>query len=279
MASITNNSFLQNISKGIGLNLKRLASNPYKKINLNWFKIKYYKHLPAGKIKTHLLFGKRLYFTDSIQLVNGLEEIFMEEMYRQELKSNPYIIDCGANIGLSVIYMKRQYPNAEMIAFEPDDTNFKLLSKNTDSFGYGDVSLHKEAIWIDNTMLRFSSQGTMTSKIETEASANTIEVKAVRLKDFLNREVDFLKIDIEGAEYQVLCDIADKLHHVKNMFLEYHGTFAQNKELTAVFEIIANAGFNYYIKEAASLFDYPFQRTKKSNIGYDVQLNIFCFRV
>jgi FkbM family methyltransferase len=273
------NSFLQNISKGISLNLKRLSANPYKKINLNWFKIKYYKHLPAGKMKSHLLFGKTLYFTDSIQLVNGLKEIFIEEMYRQELKANPYIIDCGANIGLSIIYMKQQYPYAEIVAFEPDETNFQLLSKNVDSFGYGDVNLCKEAIWIDNTTLRFSSQGTMTSKIEMGAGAGTIEVKAIRLRDLLNREVDFLKIDIEGAEYKVLCDIADKLFLVKNMFLEYHGTFAQNKELTAVFKMISDEGFNYYIKEAATLFDYPFQRTKKSDIGYDVQLNIFCFRM
>jgi FkbM family methyltransferase len=276
---MSGNSFLQNISKGISLNLKRLSANPYKKINLNWFKIKYYKHLPAGKMKSHLLFGKTLYFTDSIQLVNGLKEIFIEEMYRQELKANPYIIDCGANIGLSVIYMKQQYPYAEIVAFEPDETNFQLLSKNVDSFGYGDVNLCKEAIWIDNTTLRFSSQGTMTSKIEMGAGAGTIEVKAIRLRNLLNREVDFLKIDIEGAEYKVLCDIADKLFLVKNMFLEYHGTFAQNKELTAVFKMISDEGFNYYIKEAATLFDYPFQRTKKSDIGYDVQLNIFCFRL
>lgn len=276
---MSGNSFLQNISKGISLNLKRLSANPYKKINLNWFKIKYYKHLPAGKMKSHLLFGKTLYFTDSIQLVNGLKEIFIEEMYRQELKANPYIIDCGANIGLSIIYMKQQYPYAEIVAFEPDETNFQLLSKNVNSFGYGNVNLCKEAIWIDNTTLRFSSQGTMTSKIEMGAGAGTIEVKAIRLRDLLNREVDFLKIDIEGAEYKVLCDIADKLFLVKNMFLEYHGTFAQNKELTTVFKMISDAGFNYYIKEAATLFDYPFQRTKKSDIGYDVQLNIFCFRM
>ncbi|MEO6357323.1 MAG: FkbM family methyltransferase [Ferruginibacter sp.] len=230
-------------------------------------------------MKSHLLFGKTLYFTDSIQLVNGLKEIFIEEMYRQELKANPYIIDCGANIGLSIIYMKQQYPYAEIVAFEPDETNFQLLSKNVNSFGYGNVNLCKEAIWIDNTTLRFSSQGTMTSKIEMGAGAGTIEVKAIRLRDLLNREVDFLKIDIEGAEYKVLCDIADKLFLVKNMFLEYHGTFAQNKELTAVFKMISDAGFNYYIKEAATLFDYPFQRTKKSDIGYDVQLNIFCFRM
>ena len=276
---MASNSFFQNISKGISINLKRLSANPYKKINLNWVKIKYYKHLPAGKEKTHLLFGKPLYFTDSIQLVNGLEEIFIEEMYRQQLQSNPYIIDCGANIGLSVIYMKKQYPQAEIIAFEPDDTNFQLLSKNIRSFGFGGVSLRKEAIWIDNTVLQFSNEASMTSKIETTDAINTIAVKAVRLKDLLNREIDFLKIDIEGAEYKVLTDSADKLYLVKNMFVEYHGTFRQNPELTQLIEIINRAGFNFYIKEAASLFDHPFYRTKRSAIEYDVQLNIFCFRV
>jgi hypothetical protein len=82
---MSSNSFLQNISKGISL--KRLASNQYKKINLNWFKIKY-KHQPAGKTNTHVLFDKPLYFSDSIQLVNDLEEIFVEEMYRFMTKDN-----------------------------------------------------------------------------------------------------------------------------------------------------------------------------------------------
>jgi FkbM family methyltransferase len=276
---MASNSFFKNITKGIRINLKRLSANPHKKINLNWFKIKYYKHLPAGKEKTHLLFGKPLYFTDSIQLVNGLEEIFIEEMYRQQMQTNPYIIDCGANIGLSVLYMKRQYPLAEIIAFEPDETNFHLLSKNIQSFGLAGVSIRKEAVWIDNTVLQFSSEASMTSKIESIGTINTIAVKAIRLKDFLTCKIDFLKIDIEGAEFKVLRDIADKLDLVKNMFVEYHGTFKQNPELTQLIEIISSAGFNFYIKEAASLFDYPFYRTKKSSIDYDVQLNIFCFRI
>lgn len=277
---MANQSFLQNITKGIQNKFTLLLTNPYSKINLNWFKIKYYKHLPAGKIKTHVLFGKPLFFCDSIQLLNGLEEIFIEESYRQKLQQRPYIIDCGANIGLSIIYMKRKYPNAEIVAFEPDDTNFSLLSKNINSFGYSNITLRKEAIWIDNTTLQFSNEGSMGSKIEIDhKNKNTIEVKAIRLKDFLIRGVDFLKIDIEGAEYKVLHDIADNLHFVKNMFVEYHGTFAQNGELIRLIELINKCGFNFYIKEAAPLFDFPFDRIKKSSISYDVQLNIFCFRI
>ena len=106
----------------------------------------------------------------------------------------------------------------------------------------------------------------------------SIVVKAIRLKDFLNRQVDFLKIDIEGAENIVLTDIEDNLHYVKNMFLEYHGSFDQNKELLKMINIVSNAGFNFYIKEATSCYDSPFYRKIPSNAAFDIQLNIFCFR-
>ena len=62
------------------------------------------------------------------------------------------------------------------------------------------------------------------------------------------------------------------------MFLEYHGTFYQNKELVKMINIVSNAGFNFYIKEAASIYETPFSRTKNPHTDYDVQLNIFCFR-
>ena len=179
---------------------------------------------------------------------------------------------------MSVIYMKQQFPQAEIIAFEPDETNFNLLNKNINSFGYSNVLLYKEAIWNENTTLLFSNESSMGSKIEIGTTSNTIEVKAVMLKDFLNRQVDFLKIDIEGAENVVLTDIADNLHFVKNMFLEYHGTFDQNKELVKMINVISDAGFNFYIKEAASIYETPFYRTRNPYTSYDVQLNIFCFR-
>jgi FkbM family methyltransferase len=276
---MSNKSFFNNISKGIQKRVNGLLANPFKEVNVNWITLKYYKHLPPGKIRTHKLFNKSLYFYSATELLHGLQEIFIDKIYKQELSDKPYIIDCGANIGMSVIYMKQHFPQAEIVAFEPDETNFDLLTKNVDSFGYSNVSLHKEAVWNENTTLLFSNESSMGSKIEMNNTANTKEVKAVRLKDFLNREVDFLKIDIEGAEYAVLTDIADNLHFVKNMFLEYHGTFDQNQELVKMINIVSSAGFNFYIKEAASIYPTPFYRTKNPNTTYDVQLNIFCFRI
>ena len=271
-------SFIKNIARGLQKRAAGIFSNPYKDVNVNWFTIKYYKHLPVGRIRVHRLFNHSLYFCSASELLHGLKEIFIEHIYKQEFSDNPYIIDCGANIGMSVIYMKQLYPQAEILAFEPDETNFELLTRNVASFGYTGVNLHKEAVWNENTTLSFSSESSMGSKIELNNAANTKEVKAVRLKDFLKREVDFLKIDIEGAEFTVLTDIGDSLQYVKNMFLEYHGTFDQNRELVKMINIVNDAGFNFYIKEAAPIYNTPFYRTKNPNTPYDVQLNIFCFR-
>lgn len=271
-------SFIKNSWLGFQKKIKTIFNNPYRQVNLNWFKLKYYKHLPPGKLRKHNLNGKYIYFCSAKELLHGLKEIFIEKIYQQPLQQQPYIIDCGANIGLSVIYMKEQYPEATIIAFEPDEKNFDLLTKNITSFGFTNVTAKKEAVWIENTMLNFSAEASMSSKIETTSSTQTNKVKATRLKEQIDRKVDFLKIDIEGAEYAVLCDLEEKLDMVNNMFIEYHGQFNQHYELTKLFTIISSSGFQYYIKEAAAVYQSPFTKKKGPKITYDIQLNIFCFR-
>lgn len=273
-----NKSFGKNILHGIQSRFGKMLENPYRKLNVGPLRLIYYKHLAAGKIRTHRLFGKNLAYFSSTELLHGLKEIFIEEIYRQELPAKPYIIDCGANIGLSVIYLKRLFPDAEILAFEPDEQNFMLLRQNVESFGFSGVVLKKEAVWVKEEILQFSGEGSMSSKIETGNGGKTVDVQAIRLNNFLNRSVNFLKIDIEGAEFSVLQDIRDNLHRVENLFLEYHGSFSQNKELTELFQIITGAGFHYYIKEATGIYATPFYRIKNPGIPYDVQLNIFCFR-
>ncbi len=273
-----NKSFGSNILRGIRLRAGRIFHNPYRVVNIDPIKKIYYKHLSPGRVRTHRLFNKDLSFISTTELLHGLKEIFIDEIYKQDLPPHPFIIDCGANIGLSVIYMKRLYPDAEIIAFEPDEKNFELLKKNTEAFGFKNVEIRKEAVWIENTMLQFAGEGSMSSRIESGPSPLQVRVKAIRLKDFLIRPVDFLKIDIEGAEFQVLNDVADNLHFVNHLFLEYHGSFRQNAELSRLFSLIVENGFSYYIKEATSVYDTPLELTKKANMPYDIQLNIFCFR-
>lgn len=270
-------SFYKNLINGINLRIKKSFSNPYKEVNVNWFSLKYLKHVPADKIHSHQLLQHPTYFYGGSEYLHGLKEIFLEGVYKQTLSENAYIIDCGAHIGLSVIYLKNICPTARIICFEPDEKNYNLLQKNTLSHHLENVDVKQEAIWDENTSLNFIQDGNMGSKIGETTSSHAVTVKAARLKDYLDEKVDFLKMDIEGAEYKVLKDISEKLENVNKMFIEYHGTFSQNKELLEIFEIILKAGFKFYIKEAASVFDQPFF-SKNYSGEYDLQLNIFCFR-
>jgi FkbM family methyltransferase len=274
-----NKSFSKNILHGILSRFGKMFNNPYQVVNINPFRLIYYKHLAPGKIRTHQLFDKPVSFLSSTELLHGLKEIFMDEIYKQDLPAKPYIIDCGANIGLSVIYMKRLYPDAEILAFEPDEQNFELLKQNVQAFGYFDVVLKKEAVWVENQVMSFSGRGSTDSKLVQELSGHSVLVNAIRLKDIIHKKTDFLKIDIEGAEFAVLNDIQENLHFVQNLFFEYHGNFSQNYQLNEILVLLVNHGFNYYIREATSVYGTPFYRAKNTGMLYNIQLNIFCFRI
>jgi FkbM family methyltransferase len=271
------NSFNKNLINGLKSRIRKTFHNPFRDVNINWVSLKYLKHLPADKIHSHKLLDHETYFYGGLEYLHGVKEIFLEGVYNQELSENAYIIDCGAHIGLSVIYLKHLCPTAQIVCFEPDTKNFDLLSKNISSHQLKNVEAKKEAIWTENTSLTFIQEGNMGSKISDKALPNSVEVKATRLKDYLNRRVDFLKMDIEGAEYEVLKDISERLENVSKMFIEYHGTFQQNSELLEILNLVSKAGFKFYIKEAASIFDQPFL-PKKVATSYDVQLNIFCIK-
>jgi FkbM family methyltransferase len=272
------NSFVTNLYRGVS---KRIKSSFVKKskTGLTWLKEKYLKHATAGPIRSYQYQQKKFYYSSPSEFLHNLHEIFDRQIYRIQLPSKAFIIDCGANIGMATIYFKELCPDSEIIAFEPDDRNFLLLEKNIRSFDLKNVSARKEAVWIEDTTLTFSGSGTMGGRIENETNTSGNPVKAIRLKSLLHREVDLLKIDIEGAEYAVMKDIENDLPRVRNLFLEYHGRFSQQKELTDLFTLLQNAGFNYYIKEAAEIYPHPFEHSLTGQKPtYDVQLNIFCFR-
>ncbi len=276
-----NKSFITNISRGLSQRLSSLVRLKDKKTGLNWLKEKYLKHIPAGVTRTYTYKNKKIYFSSPAEFLHTFKEIFSREIYKATLGQVPLIIDCGANIGLSTIYFKEHNPTAHIIAFEPDENNYTLLAKNIESFGFTDIELRKEAVWIEDTVLHFSGEGTMGSRIERthENKIGLSQVKAVRLASILRDPVAFLKIDIEGAEYQVLKDIHGSLHLVRNLFFEYHGKFDQLKELVEIQEMLEGAGFSFYIQEAAGIYPNPFMANfVDDKPAYDIQLNIFCFR-
>ncbi|MCS6796374.1 MAG: FkbM family methyltransferase [Raineya sp.] len=229
--------------------------------------------------ETNML-GGLVKFVDSASFGFIYHEIFEREIYKfQTENSRPYIIDAGANIGLSVIYFKKLYPNAEIIAFEPDNKVFEILLFNIKSFGFENVQLIQKALWNEETTLRFYSEGADGGRIATQAdSEKLIEVSTCRLRNFLNRKVDLLKIDIEGAEITVMEDCIDLLHNVERLFVEYHSFVGKEQKLYKLLEILEKAGFRYQIQHVGVFSPHPFINISEY-ANMDLQLNIFAYRI
>lgn len=250
----------------------------YKKLGLSLPEICHLLRKEFNSTKTKL-FGKNIEINSAFWYLHGLEELFIDETYKFEPTSiSPRIIDCGANIGLSVIYFKRLFPESKITAFEPDKDIFTLLQKNLEIFGCNDIDLINKAVWKENRSIKFLASGGVGGRIQEAKEGEAIfELPAVRLKDYLNEEIDFLKIDIEGSELDVINDCRNELKNVKNIFIEYHSEESREQKLDEILRILKSAGFKYYIKEAWNNQPNPFIN-KRVNL-FDLQLNIFGYRL
>lgn len=221
----------------------------------------------------------RIKFIDSASFLYMYNEIFEKEIYRFKTRNKePYIIDCGANIGLSVLYFKQLYPNAIIVAFEPDKNVFRILEENCFYHNLSNVEVINKAVWNTETDLDFFSEGGDAGRIALESDKTRIvQVKTIRLRKYLNKHVDFLKIDIEGSEGKVLKDCREFLKNVDRIFVEYHSFSDQKQNLHELLEILYQAGFRYYIQQIGIFSPNPYIENFPY-LNMDNQLNIFAYQ-
>jgi FkbM family methyltransferase len=159
-------------------------------------------------------------------------EIFHEGQYAiaSPVASNPVILDCGANIGLSAIWFLSRYPGARVHCFEPEPENFRLLEHNLR--GSAGVVLNRAAVGraAGRLPLTLSNSAAMHSLVGQMGSdtidARRVEVDVVALPEYLSRHaldaVDILKLDVEGSELDVIEGMAGRLRSVKIIVGELH---------------------------------------------------------
>jgi FkbM family methyltransferase len=267
---------------GIRKRLDIIFYRPFSKFDISWFQEKLLKHANSGIEYSHLYKNRyKIIFKDPKAFLYSVKELFVEEIYKFKAQDDtPFIIDCGSYIGTSILFFKTQYPNAKILAFEPDNSNFELLNNNIKNWDLKDIEIQNAAIWIDNLGVNFIADGNMASKIDESnntAHNENQKTKSVRLKDLLTEKIDFLKIDIEGAEYEVLVDCESKLSFVENLFIEYHGNYNEMYKLNKILNILIENNFKYYIKEAGVTFEHPFY-DRENIYDFNIQLNIFAFK-
>jgi len=192
------------------------------------------------------VFGWDIEYVDAPSMLSSLEVLVVDGWNDFEATTGrPLILDCGANIGISVLNYKRRHPNARIIAFEPDPQIAPVLRRNLERNGAADTEVVESAAWISDGEVRWFSEGADGSRVVADGvdAPNVSSVHTVDLRRYLEQPIDLLKIDVEGSEYDLVAHIAPCLGVVDQLIVECHVMSSEVARLGSLLTILTDQGF------------------------------------
>ena len=217
--------------------------------------------------------GHRLEYFNQSDALFLVHEIFVNAAYAFESSNpRPRIVDCGANIGMAVLFFKAFRPDAEVIAFEPDPITFARLARTIEMNGLRDVRLENAAVGHKDGTVAFyynrSDSGSMTASVESSRGGDARqEVRAVRLSAWIQEPVDFLKLDVEGAEYDVVRDLidTDAIRWIRDTVIEYHELATRPDGVSQMVNALQAAGFDVHVTPEGAASSTGLIRARRIN--------------
>lgn len=183
-------------------------------------------------------------------------EFFVDDIYKGlDLDNCSNVIDAGASIGLFTRYMLRKGAQ-NVVCIEPDPRSVAALRDNY--FNRPNVKVIDKAITgqLGSLPLHFKDDNPIVSSLDTTHSEfsdlehqEVVEVETITL-DMLHQslgwnQIDLLKLDIEGSEYEALDNTSDALlNATKRILLEYHW---DNGRVKPIIDRLINLGFTYQV--------------------------------
>ncbi len=192
------------------------------------------------------------------QDIENLKEIFESGIYNNyiHLNKNSIVLDIGAHIGLFSCKVAKKVK--KVIAVEPHLKNFELLKQNIKLNHFDNItSLNMAVGWKKGYTILYGKGGGATILKSREAGKN--KVKMIKLseiiKNFNLKEIDLLKMDVEGAEEIILNSSLNSFRKIKEVVMEIHIPFVNEKKIISNLERI---GFKLkefpYLKDTYILY-------------------------
>ena len=189
----------------------------------------YSRSQPGKEVILHYSDGKELLLRKGTSDVRTLYQIGVQrEIWLPLHFAAPRIIDAGANIGLSIREFLKQYPRAEVAGIEPAANNFSILRRNTETFA--GIRLFHAGLWYRDEELHIENPDAQpwSYRISPESTEGAV-LPGLTVDQVLDRmgwdRCEILKLDIEGAEREILTHSSSWIDKVDCILVETHDRF------------------------------------------------------
>lgn len=183
-----------------------------------------------------------------------LAEIFLDDCYVKgfQIPDRPVVVDVGGYIGDFAVYAAKRLNARKVVVCEPSPKNWSLLRKNISNNGYEDriTAINKAVTAGEDTFMNIDAPDRNQATVSAFGSnaSRRMRVPGISLASLIESEgltqVDFLKIDCEGGEYEILSTTPTAvLKNVHKIAFECHEINGFHEKLEAVKRRLENEGF------------------------------------
>ncbi len=184
--------------------------------------------------------------------IEVFEKVLINEEYQSHITDPEVIVDLGANVGYASIFFANRYPQSQIIAIEPEASNFEQLQRNIAA--YPNITAIQKAVWPvadEPVHIKNMADAKWSFQVEAGVENDGDAVDVITMPDVLalcgNRQINILKVDIESAEKQLFSHNASQwLDKVDFLMIELHDNMQEGCS-HALYRAVLKYPFNQYI--------------------------------
>ena len=164
-----------------------------------------------------------------------INEIFIHKLYPYGIQPNDIVVDIGAHVGVFTVFAAKKARNGMVYSYEPEPSNFEQLRKNIALNELKNVKEMKVGVaGKEGTRIFYVSNQHTGGNSIIKVPGKKIKAHFTTLKNIIDKNrldaIDFLKIDVEGAEYEILFNTPKEyFKRIKRIGLEYHDWMTKKK--------------------------------------------------
>jgi FkbM family methyltransferase len=252
-----------------GLQIRRIPEKDY---NTGKF-FPYFKKIKIGEIEFDFFIGD----TDAAHWYdkwypNLLQNELLSINSVLALKNPKVIVDIGAHHGFSTVYFAKAFPDAKIVAVEPNPSNFVLLKANIEHNKCKNIITHNVLLSDISGKSESINMDSSNSFVSFQKDASSLALYTTTLDELVTEPIDFIKIDVEGFEHKILLGakrILEKQKPIMEIEIHPKGLIAYGSSMKEFAKTIEKFNYSkyYQIQETNQIINIEkINTTERTNI-------------